>query len=115
MRQADDPSWWFLPGWHVERGEWPEAALARELAEELGTEARIGGRVAVVEHSHSDRHGQHHQLNVVFEAAIHEVEPRSREDHLEVAWLAPDELAQADVRPAALKELLTSGATAARS
>lgn len=46
---------WEFPGGKVEPGESPEVALRRELAEELGIQAVIGGRIADYEYAYPGR------------------------------------------------------------
>ncbi len=103
-------SWSFLPGGHVEPGERVEVALARELDEELGTDVKITGFLGAVEHGYVEHGTTHHEINLVFEVAVTDTEPVSQEAHLEFCWLPLDRLADADVRPGALKNaLVTAG------
>jgi 8-oxo-dGTP diphosphatase len=54
QRKADQPMSlkWEFPGGKIEAGEGSEAALARELNEELGITAVIGRRVAQIRHKY---------------------------------------------------------------
>ncbi|WP_461174524.1 (deoxy)nucleoside triphosphate pyrophosphohydrolase [Arthrobacter sp. Z1-9] len=79
---------WEFPGGKVEPGEDPEAALCRELSEELGIGARLG-----VELSADSPHGwslnDRASMRVWF-AEITHGEPQPLEDHDELRWVSLD-------------------------
>lgn len=104
-------SMYFLPGGHVEPGEPVEAALLRELDEELGTEGEIVSFLGAIEHGYTDSGDARHEIDLVFETTITAEEPAGQEEHLEFRWLTPDDLTEADLQPAALKNLLAGHST----
>jgi mutator protein MutT len=46
---------WEFPGGKCEPGESHEACLRREVAEELGVDAQVGGEIVVTEHAYPER------------------------------------------------------------
>jgi 8-oxo-dGTP diphosphatase len=89
---------WEFPGGKVEPGETEAQALVRECQEELGVTVRLGGRVG------PDVTTSTRAVLRVWWAEVDTSrdpsEPRPLQDHDELRWLAPDELASVDWLPA---------------
>ena len=78
---------WEFPGGKLEAGESPEAALARELKEELDIEARVGRVRDAVYHRYDDRD----VLVLFYGCQIASGEPKAL-DCEAIAWAAPEDL-----------------------
>ncbi len=80
---------WEFPGGKVEAGESVEAALGRELKEELGIVVQAARPLIKVQHDYPDKH----VLLDVWEVSAFTGEPHGAEGQ-PLAWVSPRELAQ---------------------
>ena len=91
--------YWVLPGGRLEGRETLDAALRRELEEELRLEARVGPLVIVCESLAPDRHF----VNLIFQSEIGEsAEPQLDPRDPVLAgwqWVSVDQLPRLDFRP----------------
>ena len=77
---------WEFPGGKIEKGESPESALKRELAEELGIDAEIGDLKLAASHTYGDTC----ILILFYDVAFWKGEPK-HQHHTELRWIHPDE------------------------
>lgn len=86
---------WEFPGGKVETGEKPEAALVRELREELGIQVRVHDVYAVGHHVYPSRE----VILLVYNVEISGGTPECREV-AELRWIPLRELVQLELPPA---------------
>jgi len=100
----------FLPGGHVEFGEKAVVGLAREIQEELGVKARIGGFLGAVEHEFVQKGQRHCEVNLVFRMDVPSLAPDSDpaacEHWISFAWIALDALGRRHLEPWPLRKLI---------
>jgi ADP-ribose pyrophosphatase YjhB (NUDIX family) len=91
--------YWVLPGGRLQGNETLEAALRRELREELALEARVGQLVIVCETLAPERH----VVNLIFQVEIGEgIAPRLAQRDPVLAgwqWVSAEQLPRLDFRP----------------
>ena len=88
---------WEFPGGKVGAGEMPEAALIRELAEELSLDVRESCLAAVACASHD--YDEFHLLMPLFACRVWKGAPRAREGQ-ELRWIVPARLSDLPMPPA---------------
>ena len=81
-QSAAHPLKWEFPGGKVDAGETPPGALRRELEEELGIQAQIGGEITRYEYQYP---GQAPILLIFYRVTLFEGEPENRAFE-RIAW-----------------------------
>lgn len=89
------PGLWEFPGGKVELGETPAAALAREIAEELGCAVEVGPEITTT--SHAYEFGIVHLTTFYCTLVAGAPEPR---EHAAISWLDPSDLMTLSWAPA---------------
>jgi len=100
----------FLPGGHIAFGESAEAALVREIREEIGRPVRVQQFLGAIEHGYGPEANPQCELNLVFAVECASLSstraPESQEGHLEFLWQPLNDLARVNLQPYPLWDLL---------
>jgi 8-oxo-dGTP diphosphatase len=91
-RTGQHPLKWEFPGGKVEPGEAPEAALVRELEEELGIRAQVSDEIARYEYRYA---GRTPILLLIYRVAEFSGEPRNL-DFEQIVWAPRERLRDYD-------------------
>ena len=92
---GDWKDWWEFPGGKVEEGESPEAALLREIREELDTEIHIDKFLCTIEWDYPAFHlTMHCFICSLLTEALH------LNEHEAARWLGADDLGSVNWLPA---------------
>jgi 8-oxo-dGTP pyrophosphatase MutT (NUDIX family) len=101
----------FLPGGRVRAGEATQAALERELHEELGVRASVGSLAMIVENFFPYGEHRYHELGLYYVVELPDgIDPSTVTDVENGAtfrWIEIEDLAAADLRPSFLCEALS--------
>lgn len=111
----------YLPGGHVEWGEQADASLGREIAEELGVNARVGAFLGAVEHTYVQKGARIYEVNLVFRMDIPGLQPghdpAACESWISFRWIPLSGLGRNFLEPWPLRRLVPqwTGGRALRS
>lgn len=97
-----DHDFYFLPGGHVEAGEFVLDALDRELREELGTGMKKAEYVGAHDNRYLDSYtGPNQELGLIFAVSLTKP-PRNMESHITTEWIPLKKLTQTKIMPLGL-------------
>ena len=97
---GDWMGWWEFPGGKIEAGESPEAALEREIREELATQIKVGACIGTIEYDYPAFH-------ISMQCFACQVVSGKLEllEHENAAWLTKETLRSVKWLPADIKIL----------
>jgi ADP-ribose pyrophosphatase YjhB (NUDIX family) len=120
LHRAEIDDFWSLPGGRTRLFEAAQAALRREMREELGAQVKVGRLLWMVENFFRDRGERHHELGLYFLMSLDPSSPLYGHEGpfagdeeglaLEFRWYPQDDsvLAQLPIYPAFLQQGLAN-------
>ena len=98
---------YFLPGGHVEFGEFTESALLRELKEEVSLEVIDTKLIGIAEKKYFQGSKYQQEINFVYYVQCDKLKTESKEGHIEFHLFDRQRFEKEDIRPKDLKKALS--------
>lgn len=99
-----EKKYYFFPGGHVDFGERVDAALKRELKEELNMPIKRASFIGVKENIYNDKKEKHHEINFVFTVSANKVMNKSNEDHIDFVFMDREKFINSKVLPIVIQK-----------
>ncbi|WP_237100415.1 NUDIX domain-containing protein [Paenibacillus azoreducens] len=100
----------FLPGGHVEFREGMRTTLSREIKEELGQDCIVHEYLGCVEADFELPDTYHQEINHLFRVVLpsinHDLNPESKESHLEFYWIRINDMEQHNLQPYPVRDII---------
>ena len=118
LHKTDSRNHYCLIGGRVEIGENSENTIRREIKEELGKEIDIIGYVSTIENFFTFEGSKYHEYMFVYEAEFKDDKDKLIEDtlsniegkdYLKYYWLDLKDIANVDLKPKVIKDILKEG------
>lgn len=100
----------FLPGGHVEFREGMKTTLSREIKEELGRDCLVQEYIGCVEADYESSNIYHQEINHLFRVELPDIHtdlnPVSKENHLEFYWIKINDMEQHNLQPYPVRDII---------
>ena len=100
-KKPEIPFQWEFPGGKIEKGETAEAAIARELKEELSIDVQVQKSITTVNYQYP----HFHMTMQIFLCTLDEQQEPKLNEHLSARWITPAELYELNWAPADARAL----------